>query len=207
MKLLGFMIIALSLGMGVHLIASPLVNGDFEDGLNGWTKLEVGATMFASTTNFLTTNGGPSSNSAFLVPNADATGGDKLGLVQDVVLQAGILNIAVNAVAHGANGFQSTQGGLFSIILDGVILSNTSFGDVPLDSFKFVTPAVNSLAVTAGVHTIGFQMTNFGTNSRFVDNFVISGSATEVTVVPEPNSLALLFLGFALIITQYKKKQ
>lgn len=129
---------ALILGLGTAAQATPLINGDFEAGnLNGWTTFTtVNGTLgtgFPNVVSFDTNNDSVATNSAqFRVGQVSFQSGvyGGGGIYQMVSLGAGSLSISADIAALGGPVVSNLSGGLFELLLDGVLLDSHDFGRI-----------------------------------------------------------------------------
>jgi hypothetical protein len=194
--------------------AVSLNNGNFETGdLTGWTVFtttngtnETGRPDVAS---FDTTGSGASNSARFQVGQVAFASGVPAGggITQNVTLSGGILNLSVDVAAFGPGG--NSSGGIFSLLLNGAVLDTFDTGNYTANTFRrdILTASTN---VTAGIYSIGIQMTRpftttATTPSQYVDNFVISGSSTVATAVPEPFTVIGSILGGTAAFRMRKK--
>jgi hypothetical protein len=195
--------VAALLGSAGQVSAGPLINGDFGTGnLTGWTVFTTangtnGAGL-PQVVQFDTLGTGIPVNSAeFQVGQAAFVPGSQQGggLFQNVILGPGSLTVSAAIAAHGVAS-TNAQGGVFSILFDGVPVSTHAFGLInPGQTLRFELSA-SLPSVTGGSHEIAIEITrpflqNSGTPEQFFTDVTLSGSAT----VPEPSTLALLALG------------
>jgi hypothetical protein len=121
------------------------------------------------------------------------------GLLQNVLLGSGNLNISVAIAAHGVANFNA-QGGVFSILFDGAPVATHAFGFIgPGQTLRFELSA-SLPSVTGGNHEIAIEMTRpflqtATTPEQFFTDVTLSGTAA----VPEPSSLGLLSLGVGVL--------
>lgn len=183
--------------------AVSLNNGNFETGdLTGWTVFTTtngtNGTGRPDVTPFDTTGSGASNSARFRVGQVSFASGIPAGggITQNVTLSSGILNLSVDVVAFGTQN--NSSAGIFSLLLNGAVLDTFNTGGYAANTFRrdILTASTN---VTAGIYSIGIQMTrpftNANTPSQYVDNFVISGSSTVATAVPEPFTVIGSILG------------
>ncbi len=199
--------------------ASPLINGDFETGdLTGWTTFTTpNGTVgpgFPNVVPFDTNNDGiPSNTARFRVGEVNFTnqyaGG---GIFQIVNLSAGDLTISADIASTVEEG-SNASGGKVDLLFDNVLLDTFDFLDIDASVPEF-SKLVGTLSnITAGTHEIRFLFTRpflqFGsieTPVQYIDNIVISGTATKS--VPEPTSiLGLLAVGTIGLNSIIKRQQ
>lgn len=194
--------------------ASLITNGDFEGGnLNGWTVFttETGTTgITPEAASFDTTGNGASQAAHFRVGQSEPTfteeGG---GIFQTFTLLAdGVIDISLD-IASTLNRATSRNGagGVFSLILDGVVLDSHDFGSIEaMDIERAMLSA--SIEATAGLHELRILMTRAfiqvdGANvtpEQYIDNVIVTAAnqpEPPVVAVAEPGTLALMGLGLA----------
>jgi hypothetical protein len=173
---------------------AAITNGDFENGLSGWTP-SSGPEIVTNPGAAYTANGTP----AQLANNFAAFGVANLANVSDLHQQI-TLTAGTNYVLSydfGALGQLGLGQTLTARVFDGEVLLAT------LDSTAFVT---NDLGATFKRYSLGFTAGNGPTNLFFnVDPATINidGVLDNVTVttaaVPEPESWILMLAGFGLV--------
>lgn len=195
--------------------AAGLTNGDFEDGLTGWTVTPSanGTTEIASTEEFATVFGTLSSAAVFQVgeiANAGNTVFEGITLSQTLVAaESGVFDFSVDVAAFDSASSGNSGGGLFSLLVDGVELDSVDFGAIA----AFATERA-SLSGTAGVtagasvvielfigrfFTTGSQLGE--TPFQYVDNFstTLNAVGAEVPVPAAAPLLAGALAAFGLI--------
>lgn len=190
-------------------------NGNFNNGLTGWTSYTtangtiaetpsqpgIPAPQSASVVSF-NTKGTGDSNALFLNAGKingpyNSAPGEGGGVTQTFTTTGGIATFSADIAAL----YTRTSGylglGVMSVLIDGVSVASYDFGDgasgpVTLRStLNFVT------TLAAGSHTLSLQATrNFapgrGVTSQYFDNV----SLDVVAAVPEPSTWAMMILGF-----------
>jgi hypothetical protein len=178
--------------------ASPIINGDFQTGdLTGWTIFNT-ATGTAGNPNVVSfaTNGTASLAAHFNVGMisglhgvGDYQGG---GLQQNIFLTAGTYDLFYE---FAANGTGNADGGLFSLILDGVTVDSYNIGAI---NGIFRGSLSGQISVTSGLHNLQVEVRRQYYQpavDQYIDNVTISPVG-----VPEPNSLGLLGLGSTILL-------
>ena len=175
-------------------------------------------------TSFDVTDNGVSESVRFNVGsnyiNVDANGnliGRGGGIIQEVTLSDGVLNISVDVAAStsvfsASNTSNNFSAGVFSLLVNGIVVSTYDPGSI-LNQQTLRSTLTASTNVNAGNNSIGIQITRpFSYNAaipvtpfQFVDNFTISGSATNSPAVPEPFSVIGTLIGGAAALRMRKK--
>ena len=192
-------------------VQASLINGDFETGdFTGWTLFTTSSNGTVSPHTvalFDTNNDATATKSAqFRVGqvNHNLGGLEGGGIFQSVLLGAGILNLSAD-IAVAAGSLNNVEGGLFDLLLDGIILASHNFGSTSAGVDEFAVLAA-STSVTAGSHEIRIQMRRNFTNQnsllQWVDNVAASGPSVPA---PEPTTLALMGLALAGLGFQRRK--
>ncbi len=202
--------------------AGPILNGDFETGnLSGWTVFSTtngtNGTGFPTVGSYDTDNDGATNAAArFRVGKAmngaqfAPTGGGGLfqtfdaGLGGTVDISAAIASI--NPFLFGTNA----AGGLFELLLDGVVLDSHDFGPITVGRPEFDTLGVTAAPIAAGMHELRFRITrNFvqgdGSPLQYLDDVELS--VTPSLATPEPTSIALLACGGLGLLAARRRKQ
>jgi hypothetical protein len=208
-------------GVVTFLLSPPstaragLVNGDFATGdFTGWTFFtDPNGVLFGGGAPrvdlFDTVGTGTASLSAdFNVgrqgfPVDNRAGG---GIFQDVTLAGGetILSVDIAVQAPGSN----SDGGLFELLFDGVVVASHDFGAVGVGTVSRATLTATIDDVIAGTHEFRIHIgRNPGSGGEFSTPNQYLANAT-VSSVPEPSSLTLCGLGaFALVLAIRGKRQ
>ena len=196
--------------------ATQLVNnGDFATGdFTGWTLFATtnGTAGFypdPQVTAFDVTGNGASSAAEFQVGQANlSTLQEGGGIRQTLNATAGLLTFSADFASYLSQDL-NLSGGVFSVLLDGVVLDSFNTGVIgtgfsgpiggpltPVPAFERGTLAF-STNVTAGSHILALQVTRpfpIGGSGplQYFDNI----SAVQAGVVPEPATWGLMILGF-----------
>ena len=198
-------------GFALVPVANAVIvtNGDFATGnFAGWTlfttpngTLGLSGSGLPAVTSFNVTGSGAQNAATFNVGEVNFDGTQQGGgITQSVTLPGGSISFSANiAVASPLGNF---EGGVFSVLLDGVTEDTLDIGPT------FSNPVIrNTLSFTAtesaGAHTLEILITRPFTTSgitpeQFITNIAITGAAA----VPEPASLSLLaagLLSFAIV--------
>ena len=185
----------------VHASDIPLANGDFETGdLTGWTPFTTtNGTLgfdYPQVVIFDTNDDGTATYSAqFSVGQASNDNLTKRGggIYQTVHLAQGDYAISADiAVAFGTPEVgTATQGGLFELLVDGVVVASHNFGYVYVNTTQH--SLIASVPITStGYHEIRVRITRPGNSApelnQYIDNVVLSGDA--ISTEPEPTEPA-----------------
>lgn len=202
------------------LLASPafaagLTNGDFEDGLTGWTVTPSanGLTEIADTELFETVFGVPSAAAVFQVGeivNVGDTVFEGITLSQTLTAgSSGVFGFSVDVAAFDNTSTGNNGGGLFSLLVDGVELDSVDFGVIGAFDTERATLS-GTAGVSAGASVVielfigRFFTTGSGlgnTPLQYVDNFstTLDALAAEVPVPAAAPLLAGALAAFGLI--------
>jgi hypothetical protein len=190
--------------------AVSMMTWDFEGGLlDPWTTFltpngSIGATDTADIVLFDIDGPGslPESLSVQLnvgqivhLPGLDPAGG---GIAHSAFFLAGDLSISVDIATQNPIGIPNFSGGIFELLVDGIVQDSLDFGMLLGNETKFGQLSLSPLFIPEGVHEIAILITrpreNLGgaaTPLQYIDNIVVSG------VIPEPQTVILL--GTALL--------
>jgi hypothetical protein len=226
LKMAGLPIVALFAVSAVPAQAVEVItNGNFESGLAGWagyvtangTISQVpgyaGGTPTQAAVKSFNVSGSGASNALALNAGANPSspspeGG---GVTQTFTTTGGAATFSANI----ADWWQSTSAsvasiGLFSVLLDGVVMDSYDFGTVTANSHGWTL--LNTLDFTttlsAGEHTLSLEVTRLyapaiGVDSEYFDNV----SLNVTSAVPEPSTWAMMILGFAGVgFMAYRRK-
>lgn len=188
-------------GFALPSQAASLVNGNFETGnLHGWqtftTDLGTVGDNFPTVQSFDTNDDGVASNAAAfnvgqIEPeefNPQNRGG---GIFQTVALGDGQLDISVDIASdYTFSSLSNASGGFFELLLENSVVATHDFGFIRAGTTEF-SQLSSSFNITADFYDIGLRITRpFGSSEltpiQYVDNFQISGSATQSKAIPEP---------------------
>lgn len=189
--------------------ANLVSNGSFESGLAGWTLIGSEsqgfppvAITYGSATPYPTGAYGeavPADNSASFSPDAvgnhaayfvsDFSAGQ--GLKQNVFLNPGTYRVGFSYYAP-ANGYANGNDASFSGVVGGVTLVNALVSAGPTLTWLHYTGLAN--VVSAGNFDVAFV---FNTDGFPAKDVVID--RVYITAVPEPESWAMLLMGFGLV--------
>ncbi|MBI1199428.1 MAG: PEP-CTERM sorting domain-containing protein [Phenylobacterium sp.] len=206
-KLLGGVVAALVLSASGAQAVELVTNGDFATGdFTGWTLYTtangtLGVAPAPQVASFDVTGSGASNAAELEVGEVDFTAVDEGGgLFQSITTIAGLLNFSADFAALGRETVPNSAGGVFSVLLDGVV--KASFNAGPVDPLEVKRGTLTfSEVVTAGSHVLSVQAARpfkigtqyYSTPLQYFDNI----SATQ-GAVPEPATWALMIAGFGL---------
>lgn len=175
------------------MASHTFTNGDFETGdLTGWTP-------------FLTSNGTVGVGHPIVVPfdtNGDSIATNSAGFVagqvvfdpgsfqggglhQSTELETGDLTVSADIAARNLTPFGNGEGGRFELLVDGAIIDSHTFGPILIGEILRSTLGATVSIGTAGSHEIRLRVSRpflagiGGTPTQFIDNVVLSGTATE----------------------------
>jgi hypothetical protein len=208
--------------------ALPLVNGDFQEDviLDGWTLFTTAngtdGRVPDGVVPFVTKEGSALSLSAeFNVGKLDqfidGFGGG--GILQEVNLEPGFLQISADIATFkdpkpGLTGIDDNHGGLFEILVDGIVRASFDFGMVLANETHFGVLSLSNLGISGGLHDIAFRMTrpylndtgflpDFPSPRQYIDNITL----TVTEDIPEPHTLLLLAASLLGLITLRRSSQ
>ena len=199
---------------GASVASAQFVNGDFGTGdFTGWTVglTSLGANAVQDVIVYDIDGPGAlgASNAArFSAGRATGvtTGNHGVIMTQNMTLAAGLYNVDFDWSAFRSPGLgANTQGGIFELIVDGVVIASGQAGSTSSAAPKF-GHVMGSFTSVGATHNVGVQITRpftiptptAPTLFQAVDNFVL-------TPVPEPATMAVLGLGVAALIRRRRK--
>lgn len=210
-RLFASSVVAMFLG-AASVSAATLNNGDFETGnLSGWTVTATsgGGTQFRDVFAFDTTGAGASNSAEFRVgQTTDPTAPGGIILSQEfTVSEAGLYDFSADVAANARFG-PNASGGIFRLIIDGVLLDAIDFGAIADDATERGSLA-GSLSLGLGVTTFAIEILrpfSFGsvTPLQYVDNASIEG---PLSVVPLPATLPFLLVGLGSVALVARRRQ
>lgn len=190
-------------------------NGNFESGLTGWTGYITahgtisqipgysgGTPDLPAVKSFNTTGSGASNalalNAGANPSSATPEGG---GVTQTFTTTGGIATFSANIANQWLSQSASIASiGLFSVLLDGVVMDSHDFGIVTANptGWTFLSTLNFTTNLSAGEHTLALQVTRMyapalGVDAEYFDNV----SLNVTSAVPEPSTWAMMILGFA----------
>jgi PEP-CTERM motif len=192
-----------------------ITNGNFEAGLNGWTGFTTangtisqvpgyaGGTKDLATVKSFNTTGSGASNALFLNAGANPSSPNKEGggVTQTFTSTGGTATFFANIADDWLNTSASVASiGLFSVLLDGVVMDSHDFGVVTANShgWNLLSTLNFTTTLSAGQHTLALEVTRQFAPATNVDaEYFDNVSLNVVAAVPEPSTWAMLILGFA----------
>lgn len=201
-------------GASVVCANAQFVNGNFETGdLSGWTVglTPIGATAVQDAFQYDIDGPGPLGTNfvgRFSVGRATtSTAEEGITLTQSMNLDSGTsYTFTFDWSAWRTVTTSNTQGGIFSLIVDGTIVATQSAGSTSSTAPKYGTVSGVYLATSTGPHSIGALITRpftiptptAPTLFQGVDNFTVAP-------VPEPGTMAVVGLGLAALLKRKRK--
>lgn len=183
--------------------ANVTTNGNFETGnLSGWTVFTtvngtVGTGM-PDVVLFDTDNDGFDSNAArFNVGTTDYPTRGGGGIYQLVnIAQPGSYQYQAWTAVLDNRGTSNSDGGLFELLLDDVVVDSYDYGDVELNVAEHMLLA-DLIGVTAGIHEVRIRITREYISDditpwQFVDD-------VSMTYIPAPGAILLGSIGVSLV--------
>ena len=184
--------------------AAIVTNGDFATGnFTGWTlfttangSLGPSGSGLPAVTSFNVTGSGSQNAATFDVGEVVQMfmqGGG--GITQTVTLPGDSISFSANIAALGLGVAANVEGGVFSVLLDGLTEDTVDIGFIGAGAVIRNTLSFTTTE-SAGPHTLEILITrpfvnNAITPEQFITNIAIAGAAA----VPEPASLGLLAAG------------
>lgn len=197
MRLLLF---ALALFGPLPAARAGFINGDFQTGdFTGWTTFTtaIGSIGTPAVVSFDTTGSGASLAAQFQVGRTDFLGSSQEGggIFQSVVVSTpGHFELSVDIAAEKTSERSNGEGGVFTLLLDGVAVDSHAFGPIAGN-----TTLRSSLGATvnlsAGAHEFRVLITRPARAPDSLYQYVDNARFEQLTAVPEPSSLALLSAG------------
>jgi len=204
------------LSIAATVANAQFINGDFGTGdFTGWTVglTSGGANAIQDVISYDIDGPGPlgaSNVGRFSAGRATGvtTGNHGVILTQNMTLTAGLYNVEFDWSAFRSAGLGSnTQGGIFELIVDNVVIATGTAGPTSSAAPTF-GHVMGSFTSTGGTHNIGVQITRpftiptptAPTLFQAVDNFTL-------TPVPEPATLSVLGLGALAVIRRRRAKK
>jgi hypothetical protein len=192
-----------------------LSNGNFESGLTGWTGFTTangtisqipgysGGTKDLAAVKSFNVSGSGASNALALNAGANPSSANKEGggVAQTFTTTGGMATFSVDIADNWLNTSASVDSiGLFSVLLDGVVMDSHDFGIVTANpkGWTFLSTLDFTANLSAGQHTLSLEVTRrfapaIGVDAEYFDN----ASLNVVAAVPEPSTWAMIILGFA----------
>ncbi len=180
--------------------ANLIVNGDFETGnTSGWTSFITPSGSLGNTgVSFFETSDSITSRAGrFQVGSSNGTlqGG---GIFQTVNTGSGFFDFNLDIAS---SGFSNGSGGLFSVLVDGVVLDTFDFGFINGTERSQLSGVVN---LAAGNHEfrILIERAFGGAPSQYVDNVALTASA-----VPIPAAIWLFGTGLIGLVGMARRER
>ena len=193
-----------------------LTNGNFENGLTGWTSYTTAngtiaelpsapgapAPQSASVVSF-NTKGTGASNALFLNAGKingpyNASPGEGGGIFQSFTTVGGAATFSADIAAFYTRTSGGLGIGLLSVLLDGVVLDSHDFGDVAGGPITLRSTLAFTTNLSAGSHILSLQATRLFAPGRGVTSQYFDNVSFDVAAVPEPATWALMIVGFGM---------
>ena len=190
--------------------ANLIVNGDFESGnLTGWTTFATSAGTIGTpaVVSFDTTGSGASNSAQFLVGRLTGTGTPEGGgIYQTFAFGGGSILLRADIAARDPNASGNSSGGIFELLVDGIVLDTFDFGSIAGNSTERGSlDYAGSLG--AGSHELRVRMTRGFTIEEGATPYQYIDNVTAIASIPEPGTLALLGLGLAGLAATRRRRQ
>jgi hypothetical protein len=202
-----------------------LTNGNIDSGLTGWTGFVTahgtisqipgyagGTPDLAAVTSFNVSGSGASNALALNAgANPSSSSPEGGGVIQQFTTVGGTATFSVNIADHWQSQSASAASiGLFSVLLDGVLMDSHDFGIVTANpsGWRLLSTLDFTTALSAGEHTLSLEVTRLFAPAINVDSEYFDNVSLNVTsAVPEPSTWAMMILGFAgLGLMAYRRK-
>ncbi|MEO5493397.1 MAG: PEPxxWA-CTERM sorting domain-containing protein [Sphingomonas sp.] len=202
---------------GIAHAGPVLTNGNFENGLTGWTSFTTAngtiaelpsvpgapALQSASVVSF-NVKGTGASNALFLNAGKingpyNSNPGEGGGIFQSFTTVGGTATFSADIAAFYTRLSGGLGIGLVSVLLDGVLLDSHDFGDVPGGTVTLRSTLGFTTNVSAGNHILSLQATRLFAPARGVASQYFDNVSLDVVAVPEPATWAITLLGFGLM--------
>jgi hypothetical protein len=179
--------------------AQLISNGDFASGFTNWTQFTTanGTIGVPVVTAFDVKGTGANNAAQFKVGDLNSAGlQEGGGIRQTIDATAGLLTFSADFASTINQGI-NLSGGLFSVLLDGVVLNSFDTGQIGSTERGTLSFATN---VAAGSHVIALEVTRpflssaFAVPVQYFDNV----SAIQGAAVPEPATWGLMILGLGV---------
>ena len=183
--------------------AAVITNGDFETAdLSCWSSFVTANGVASPRVSPFSVNGQATTYAAqFQVGENVYTGlQEGGGISQMFSVSQGVFNISAG-IASQSSGFANVEAGIFSLILDGVVVNSFDLGEVDVNEITrgtltysgMLTEGVHELAILATRSFRGSSITPF----QYIDDIQVQAAAEAI---PEPATVGLFAIGlFGLV--------
>jgi len=197
-----------------YATSNVVTNGNFTNGLSGWTINNPSSLPFGITAVDIDGPGGPlTSSDAFFVKTGGDFGTSPVSLIQSIKLVTGgtytlFANIA--ASYFPLDDFMNNRSaGVITVTLDGKTIDSWDFGEIARNTFEYADLSASFVAAASGILDINFFRpfeVDINSPTNYLDNISLALNNGTGAPVPEPATVLLLGIGL-LGLAGYSKKK
>lgn len=183
--------------------STAIANGNFANGLFGWTisnpdglpagiigvDIDGSGPLDASNAFFVQTGGGYESNGVSIFQNIGIT--DKGAYTLSA-------NIASSYFPNDSRYLNNLSGGVIKVAWDGTTIGSFDFGEIAANTWEYATLGVSFEAASSGVLGINFIRpfaSDINSPINYVSNVSLSFNNDVATPIPEPATVFLIGTG------------